>query len=472
VLDYFIRLVCYVNSYAPLLPYTVSLGVGLISSDWQWYELGAVVWVGLGCWIAFDWRYGFTLLRLSLCLGCCLGGGLRAMDTVQDTPRSGITSITTRTKKPWAKIETLEAGNLMGVWPRGFPEPSNWTKCLGVIENTILSDYHKGMGCSAKFRPIALIDYEESETSMVSYRVAMDSIISKSGTDSPGAGFLMGISTGDKSKLSREVRHTISKSGLAHILAVSGYHVGLVGFLPLLFIRSNNRKVRLFALLGLVFIWWFIISCGSPYSAVRSGIMISVGCLCVYAGRVILPFQVLSISAWIIMMLDPLAFQQLGTQLSFAATAGILCVVHDPRLLLFRVPIAATTATLPLISASFMRIPIWFLPLNVVGTIAVTIIGGLLAIGSVFSICFPYIGLKMVYISGEISSFMLNKLIALDSISILSFEVENHLIFMLASISGWAWLLQGIIPRELCRIMTYTALLSIITIFVLWIEFI
>jgi hypothetical protein len=67
---------------------------------------------------------------------------------------------------------------------------------------------------------------------------------------------------------------------------------------------------------------------------------------------------------------------------------------------------------------------------------------------------------------------MLNKLIALDSISILSFEVENHLIFMLASISGWAWLLQGIIPRELCRIMTYTALLSIITIFVLWIEFI
>ena len=44
----------------------------------SWYELIAIAWFGCGCWIAFNWRYEFTLIRALICSLFIILGTFRA----------------------------------------------------------------------------------------------------------------------------------------------------------------------------------------------------------------------------------------------------------------------------------------------------------------------------------------------------------------------------------------------------------
>lgn len=56
-----------------------------------------------------------------------------------------------------------------------------------------------------------------------------------------GGAFIWGVFGGDKSSLPRKAKEAFQRLGLAHLLAVSGYNVGLVSTLFLLFLKSQNR---------------------------------------------------------------------------------------------------------------------------------------------------------------------------------------------------------------------------------------
>ena len=203
---------------------------------------------------------------------------------------------------------------------------------------------------------------------------------------SPAAlGFVWGISTGDKSLLSPDLRSAFSRIGLAHVLAVSGYHVGLVGFIPLLFARSRRQSLRVLALLGIPLLGAFVLFCGGSESAVRAWTMAS---LLIVASAIRRPGSLghsLNVAAWAMLVFHPWALQQLGTQLSFVAVLGIALGLEAAST--WRpsrwakpvvVPLAAQSATTPIAVPTFLQFPLGFLPVNLVAGPWVSAIGALL----------------------------------------------------------------------------------------------
>ena len=49
------------------------------------FESIAIIWLGCGCWFAFDWRYEFTFIRFTLCVLCLALGIVRASFTEHAT---------------------------------------------------------------------------------------------------------------------------------------------------------------------------------------------------------------------------------------------------------------------------------------------------------------------------------------------------------------------------------------------------
>lgn len=112
---------------------------------------------------------------------------------------------------------------------------------------------------------------------------------------------------------------SMSISGLAHVVAVSGMHVAfLVGVLQS--IMGKNRRSSLLCM-GLV--WAFVVMVGSPPSAVRAGIMLSLLLLAPVMGRVNDRTTSLSFAMTLILISNPFAAGSISLQLSFGAMAGI-----------------------------------------------------------------------------------------------------------------------------------------------------
>lgn len=359
---------------------------------------------------------------------------------------SGIYSIQLRSISKWTG-RTKKFGKVRTVWPKEISSDKNWGTSLGYYNCSKNRFYI----CSRKTNGISL---QSKYLEMINSHLGS--------CEGSGKAFLLSISTGDKSLFEKRDIKVFRDSGLAHLLAVSGYHVGLVGFIPLLLIRSRYRTLRISAVVGLSVIWGFIIACGYPVSAIRSGIMITVGFISFWLDRNALPFNALAISAWIIAFIDPRSVLEIGSWLSYAATAGILAQVYSSKLLLLRIPIAAQTATLPIVVYTFQQIPIFFLPLNVVASLLITFIGALFGLSFIFQSITTYIA--------ELCTALINALHSLEQLVPLSYQISNASAYTPGAIAGYAWLFSPVLPSKLSQIIGGTAIL--VAIFELWIKFI
>lgn len=132
--------------------------------------------------------------------------------------------------------------------------------------------------------------------------------------------FMTAIITGDKSKLSDGAKTSLSVSGLAHTVAVSGLHVStLVGFITLM-----ARRRRLAAAVGIPTVLFFVAVVGASPSVVRAGFMqILILTAPLFKRETDTPT---SLSAALMMLLiqNPFAAASVSLQLSFASTAGIV----------------------------------------------------------------------------------------------------------------------------------------------------
>jgi len=141
----------------------------------------------------------------------------------------------------------------------------------------------------------------------------------------PQSGLLIGLILGGDDKLSKAVQDNFSKTGLTHIVAVSGYNVTIVAeYLMLLgiFLGLWRKQAFYFALAG---IFLFVVMTGMSASAVRAGVM---GWLILWAmknGRLSNAQNSIVFSALVMLLFNPLLLRwDVGFQLSFLATIGIV----------------------------------------------------------------------------------------------------------------------------------------------------
>lgn len=199
--------------------------------------------------------------------------------------------------------------------------------------------------------------------------------------------------------LTTDRRDIFSASGLSHILALSGLHVGIIAMLinfmlwPLYF--SRHLRTRL--LLGIIALWTYAAFTGFIPSVTRATIMASV----YYGGRILqrrsISLNSLCLAAILILIVSPSDIYSVGFQLSFAAVAGIIVWFpllnrinrrNHPRLhWLVSIPVISISAMIfsGLISAfHFHQYPLLFL----ISNIAITPLVPLFLISGIISILF------------------------------------------------------------------------------------
>ena len=115
------------------------------------------------------------------------------------------------------------------------------------------------------------------------------------------------------------------EAGLAHLLAVSGLHAGLVLGLSLLVSRALlGRRYGVYLLGPLLLLWGYILLAGAPPSAVRAGLMGSAFLLALAVGRMPAAVNALGLSAFLMLLVEPLSLWDRSFQLSFTSMAGVL----------------------------------------------------------------------------------------------------------------------------------------------------
>jgi competence protein ComEC len=141
----------------------------------------------------------------------------------------------------------------------------------------------------------------------------------------PEGALAIGLIFGGTSGLSKEESNNFSKTGLSHIVAVSGFNVTIVAEYLMyagIFIGLWRKQAFWFAVVG---IFLFVFMVGFPSSAVRAGIM---GSLLIWAmknGRLANSQNAIIFSAAVMLLLNPLLLRyDVGFQLSFLATLGII----------------------------------------------------------------------------------------------------------------------------------------------------
>ncbi len=207
------------------------------------------------------------------------------------------------------------------------------------------------------------------------------------------------MTLGDRSLLTTELKDDYSISGGAHILALSGMHLGIIYMVLTLVlgVRRPRNTWRFFfsSVLLMAAIWSFVVLVGMSASVVRAAVMLTLLTFVQLLNRQAISLNTLAFTACLLLVIHPMSLLDVGFQLSYASVAailvfykpiyGLLCSdskenptfpVRFGRLLwgLLSVSLAAQLGVAPLIAHYFGRIPVYFLITNLAVVLLATLI--------------------------------------------------------------------------------------------------
>jgi len=145
--------------------------------------------------------------------------------------------------------------------------------------------------------------------------------------------------TGDRTGLSNETQESLRRSGLAHILAISGLHMALVTLTVIWLIRillilvpglGEHYPVKKWAVMsGFAAATIYLLLSGASVATQRAWLMISVMLAASLMDRQAITMRSVAIAAIIILAVSPSSVFQPGFQMSFAAVAALVSVYRD-----------------------------------------------------------------------------------------------------------------------------------------------
>ena len=222
---------------------------------------------------------------------------------------------------------------------------------------------------------------------------------------------MLGIVFGIKGPMSKEFVDNLRLSGVMHVIAASGMNITMVaGFLSSIFMLFLKRQTALLAsILGIVF---YAFLAGMQPSIIRASVMGVLVFSSQILGRQSLGAYGLFLTGFMMLFISPLLLSDVGFQLSFTATAGLLYIrplfnrverlsnlsKKFPLTEDFLITFSAQIATLPILLAVFGTYSLWSILVNalVLWTIpTLMILGG---VGAILGMVFQPLGSILVYL--------------------------------------------------------------------------
>lgn len=229
---------------------------------------------------------------------------------------------------------------------------------------------------------VLLSSRQEKPSLMEKTRKKILDILSKQFRNSEHLGLAEAMLIGYRDDLDSTLLNAYIDTGVVHIIAISGLHLGLIFMLldklvVLLVGRSRSTLGALF--ISIPLLWAFALLTGGSASVLRSALMFSLMILAKAIGRNNASMNALLGSAFLLLLYDPQLVYDLGFQLSYAAVGSILLFdgwiknwiyLNNPIMKyawgMVSITLAAQILTTPLVILHFQRFPILFLFANLV----------------------------------------------------------------------------------------------------------
>lgn len=277
-------------------------------------------------------------------------------------------------------VTVLDIGDIVEIPTRRLVETDKDTSSFGRRSAPMLKA--KGVMYTGRIpvREIVAKGHSGSLRYQVSdLREHIETEIERSSLGKPASDFLNAILMGDKTGLDDSVRITFANGGTAHMLALSGLHMGILAALLLwmMFPFRAAGKYKWGYGVAIIVLWAYVVVTGMSPSSVRACIMITFAFTAVIAERKNSIPSALASACLLILLFSPATLFDAGFQLSVICVAALTAfttqlnpIDHRSHPRLFKiceallVTMIATAASWALISFYFGQIPLMFLPAN------------------------------------------------------------------------------------------------------------
>lgn len=186
------------------------------------------------------------------------------------------------------------------------------------------------------------------------------------------AGVMCAMLLGERTLLPDETKRLYQRSGIAHILAISGLHISVLGAALFQLLRKRGVTYRMAASASMGLLGLFGIMTGMGISTMRAVIMFGIYLGAACCGRAYDSMNGLAVAAVCLLLQNPRCLFLAGFQFSFLAVAGVLlgkeiCRICRPRYRLAEtvlVSLSIQMMTLPLTAWYYFEIPVYAVLLN------------------------------------------------------------------------------------------------------------
>ena len=288
---------------------------------------------------------------------------------------------------------------------------------------------------------------------------------------------------GYRNDLDKELVQAYSNTGVVHIIAISGLHLGMIYGL-MLAIFSYFKKFRLTKWIQpvtiLFILWAFTLIAGAVPSILRSAVMFTFIVFGELAGRKTSIYNTLAASAFCLLVFNPFMLWDVGFLLSYSAVASIAAFMKpvnnwfyfknkwlDKIWSLTSVTIAAQVFTIPIVIYYFHQFPNLFLVTNFVAVP----LSGLILYGEILLLIISFFG-ALAKIIGLILGFLVTAMnVFIEYVNSLSFAVWNNLqvtvlqtwMFYGCILFACVWLLQKSPKAFIISLSFITIFIALIT---------
>lgn len=279
----------------------------------------------------------------------------------------------------------------------------------------------------------------------------------------PAQGIAEALLIGYKEDLDKDLVQAYSNTGVVHIIAISGLHLGVIYALLLLLLKPFARfKITRWInpIIILIGLWMFSWLSGASPSVLRSAVMFS----CIVLGQTFNKqtsiYNNLAASAFLLLAYNPYYLWDAGFQLSYAAVFSIVVGMKNVYHLIYikqkwldyiwkfnAVTLSAQLFTLPFVLYHFHQFPNYFLFSN---WIAVPL-SSIILIGEIILICFAWLS-PVATLIGKITGWLIVQLNHyIQWLNDLPGSIVDHIYFpisyalllgIIVSIGMYAWLHQ------------------------------
>lgn len=258
--------------------------------------------------------------------------------------------------------------------------------------NKAISPYHfdyekymktQGFSNQIFLYPKAIIKHKKNQINeplINKIRSKIHNILKESIKDNTSLSLVQAVILNDRTNMSSELRNHFSKTGVAHIIAISGMHVSILcGFILFIipYIKTQKLKYILQAL-AIILVWFYVYLTDFPPSAIRACLMFTLASISLFLNRSGYSLNNLFLTAILMLLYNPIWLQDLGFQLSFLAVLSILLFQNGIQSIwtpankvlkyfweIISVSFSVQILVLPLIIYYFNNIPLFVLLANI-----------------------------------------------------------------------------------------------------------